>query len=120
MVKKKEGAEQALKGEEAEKLVKEYLKSQYRPYSATDLVQNLHNRVNKANMVKCLEVLVASGDVVSKTYGKQVYYVYKEEQVDEEMSKRFSPEKVSELNESINVIREKANELQEGTFQCFV
>lgn len=116
MVKKKEGAVQALKGEEAEDLVKEYLKNQYRPYSATDLVQNLHNRVNKANMAKCLEVLVASGDVVSKTYGKQVYYVYKEEQVDEEKSQSFSPEKVSELNDSVEALREETKKLQEGMF----
>ena len=45
---KKEGGKEKVKavsGEEAEKLIKEYLKIQNRPYSATEVSANLHGKV---------------------------------------------------------------------------
>lgn len=56
----------------------DYLRSQYRPYGIADLVQNLHNAINKAATIKALDELAARGDVLKKTFGKSAYYVYKE------------------------------------------
>lgn len=47
-----------------------YLKDQYRPYAPTDLILNLHGKINKATMTKCLSDLVESDKILCKSFGK--------------------------------------------------
>lgn len=68
---------------DAETLVLEYLRSQYRPYAITDLILNLHNKVSKPLMVKTLNCLVQQQHIVCKNIGKLAYYVYKEKDMTE-------------------------------------
>ena len=54
----------------------QYLNKQNRPYNATDLQANLkakHN-ISKPAVVKALASLAQKGEIVEKTYGKQVIY----------------------------------------------
>ncbi len=63
------------KDAEAERAVLGYLSNQNRPYSATDIFNNLHKQYGKTLVVKLLDSLSATGKIKSKTYGKQVVYV---------------------------------------------
>jgi 26S proteasome regulatory subunit (ATPase 3-interacting protein) len=53
----------------------DYLNKQNRPYSAVDILNNLHKEHGKTAIVKALDLLVAEGKIHSKTYNKQTVYV---------------------------------------------
>ncbi|KAK9457486.1 Tat binding protein 1-interacting [Dipodascopsis uninucleata] len=61
--------------DEAEERVLEYMIAQNRPYSATDIVQNLHNTISRPAVNRALANLETRGELESKTFGKQVIYV---------------------------------------------
>ena len=54
--------------------VLEYLRQQNRPYSATDIFNNLHKEFGKTAVTKSLESLAAANKIMEKTYGKQKVY----------------------------------------------
>jgi len=54
----------------ASNLVLSYLRKQNRPYSATDITNNLHNAVTKSTAQKILQQLVEAGGVSCKTQGQ--------------------------------------------------
>lgn len=54
------------------------MKTQNRPYSATDIHLNLHGAIAKPTVVKCLKTLEERGVVVCKTYSKQQVYLVKQ------------------------------------------
>lgn len=56
-------------------MILEYLKSQNRPYSATDVFNNLHGKVGKTAVAKLLGQMQESGVIHGKVYGKQWVYV---------------------------------------------
>ncbi|XP_064456009.1 homologous-pairing protein 2 homolog [Ornithodoros turicata] len=58
----------------AEKSVLDYLKAQNRPYSATDIFNNLHKEHGKTAVVRALEQLAQDNKIKEKTYGKQKIY----------------------------------------------
>ncbi|CEI95942.1 hypothetical protein RMCBS344292_10116 [Rhizopus microsporus] len=64
-----------------EHAVLEYMKKVNRPYSATDVFNNLHSKYSKAHIIKALDKLVEEGEVISKTYGKSVVYSIKQDVV---------------------------------------
>lgn len=106
-----------IKGQEAEDLVKNYLKEQYRPYSVSDLILNLHNKVNKVTMTKCLESLVSSKEIISKTYGKMVFYVYKEEEIDGNIEVEVNVESIQKIKEEVEDLSTKVKVLQAGMYR---
>lgn len=106
-----------IKGQEAEDLVKNYLKEQYRPYSVSDLILNLHNRINKATMTKCLDSLVSAGEIVSKTYGKMVYYVYKEKEIDKNLEVEVNTESIKKIKEDMEDLNKCVKNLQAGMYK---
>lgn len=110
-----------IKGQEAEDLVKSYLKEQYRPYSVSDLILNLHNKINKATMTKCLDSLVSTNEIVSKTYGKMVYYVYKEEEIDKNLEAEVNTESIKKIKEDVEDLNKYVRNLQTGTYnnECY-
>jgi len=59
----------------------EYLNKQNRPYSATDILNNLHKEHGKTAVVKTLDSLAAEGKIKSKTYNKQTVYVADQSQL---------------------------------------
>lgn len=56
----------------------EYLTMQNRPYSATDIFNNLHGQVGKTSVVKTLTKLYEEGRINGKAYGKQWIYFAKQ------------------------------------------
>jgi len=46
--------------------------------SLADIFNNLHGKVSKTNVPKILANLANSGEINSKTYGKQIVYVAKQ------------------------------------------
>ncbi|GHJ89156.1 hypothetical protein NliqN6_5558 [Naganishia liquefaciens] len=71
--------EKAVKGDEAEDIVLQYMKSVNRPYASTDVSANLKNKVTKANAQKVLQSLADKGSLTMKMYGKQSIFVYNQE-----------------------------------------
>uniref|UniRef100_A0A1B6JQP9 Homologous-pairing protein 2 homolog n=1 Tax=Homalodisca liturata TaxID=320908 RepID=A0A1B6JQP9_9HEMI len=55
-----------------------YMQSTNRPYSANDIVQNMHKEFGKAVVQKALDDLVAQGSICEKIYGKQKIYCVKQ------------------------------------------
>lgn len=51
-----------------------YLQDTNRPYSANDIMNNLHSEYGKTAVQKALDQLAESGKVREKTYGKQKVY----------------------------------------------
>jgi hypothetical protein len=51
-----------------------YLKSQNRPYSATDISSNLHNKVTKSKADKFLKEMFERKEIDGKVLGKQWVY----------------------------------------------
>ncbi|KAF9578089.1 hypothetical protein BGW38_006313, partial [Lunasporangiospora selenospora] len=81
MPKEKKTAASRAEGK-AEKLVLEYLIKQNRPYSVTDIVNNLHNAVSKTECQKAVNALVDKELVITKLYGKQAIYVVRQDTID--------------------------------------
>ena len=54
--------------------VLKYLVAQNRPYSATDVMQNLHKEFGKTAIQKALDELAVQGRILEKVYGKQKVY----------------------------------------------
>lgn len=106
-----------IKGQEAEDLVKNYLREQYRPYSVSDLILNLHNKVNKVTMTKCLESLVSNKEIISKTYGKMVFYVYREEEIDGNLEVEVNVESIQKIKEEVEDLSTKVKVLQVGMYR---
>ncbi|XP_033761735.1 homologous-pairing protein 2 homolog [Pecten maximus] len=63
------------KDAQAVKAVLDYLNRQNRPYSAIDIVNNLHKEFGKTAVVKACEGLTEAGKIREKVYGKQKVYV---------------------------------------------
>lgn len=61
--------------------IQKYLNTTNRPYSANDIMLNLHKQFGKTAVQKALDELVGEGGVLEKTYGKQKVYCIKQEKV---------------------------------------
>ncbi|XP_071512524.1 homologous-pairing protein 2 homolog [Panulirus ornatus] len=91
------------KDAEATGRIKRYLEQQNRPYSVNDIFMNLHKDVGKTAVQKCLDHLVADGEIKEKTYGKQKVYVFDQKHfpaLDEEQLNKMDSQ-IVELNNSI-------------------
>lgn len=58
--------------------VLKYLQSTNRPYSANDIVLNMHKEFGKTAVQKALDDLVTQAQVLEKAYGKQKIYCVKQ------------------------------------------
>ncbi|KAK9333676.1 Tat binding protein 1-interacting [Lipomyces starkeyi] len=74
----KKEKQQAPTVDEAESRILSYMISQNRPYSATDVFQNLHGAMSRPVVNRALAALEARGQLDAKTFGKQVIYVAKQ------------------------------------------
>lgn len=70
------GPKKTVGGEDSEEsVILNYLRTQNRPYSATDVFNNLHGQVGKTAVVKLLAQMQENGTIHGKVYGKQWVYV---------------------------------------------
>lgn len=90
----------------------EYLQRTNRPYSATDVFNNLRQEFSKGSVTKTLAHLAEQEQIVAKTYGKQIVYVARQDQLES-----VSPEELAALDagikesvETLRVHKETASE----------
>ncbi|GAA5816438.1 hypothetical protein MFLAVUS_009967 [Mucor flavus] len=87
---------------EEEQAVLDYLTKSNRPYSATDIFNNLHSKYTKTSITKSLEKLIEDESVFAKAYGKTTIYSVKQ---------ATNPsDNVNELSNSISEMTEKFQE----------
>ncbi|KAL6721205.1 hypothetical protein ACLMJK_000307 [Lecanora helva] len=96
--------------EQGTTMIVDYLKKQNRPYSATDISANLHNKVTNSYAKKALKELHESQVIAGKAAGKQVVYHAIQEPADP-----LSLEDLAALDKEIAGLRDsiataKANE----------
>lgn len=66
--------EKKLTPEESARLILDYLRQTNRPYSATDISNNLRNRVTKAAATKLLKDMHERKEIDGKVVGKAAVY----------------------------------------------
>ncbi|KAI8879389.1 Tat binding protein 1-interacting, partial [Backusella circina FSU 941] len=86
-----------------ERAVYDYLKKTNRPYSATDIFNNLQSKYPKSMITKSLERLVQDDLITSKTFGKMTIYVQENDQKEE----------MEQLDKNIENLTEKVNALKD-------
>ncbi|KAI8969084.1 Tat binding protein 1-interacting protein-domain-containing protein [Mycotypha africana] len=96
----------ATSNKEEESIILEYLTKTNRPYSATDIFNNLHATISKGNITKTLDKLIEDEVVVSKTYGKQVIYSVKQQ-----TDNQPTPEEVEAIEKKTAELQEKYDAL---------
>lgn len=62
----------------ANEAVLKYLRNTNRPYSANDIVMNLHKEFGKTVVQRALDALVQQTVILEKVYGKQKVYVFRQ------------------------------------------
>ncbi|KAK9511170.1 hypothetical protein O3M35_005782 [Rhynocoris fuscipes] len=92
----------------ATQAVLKYLKDTNRPYSANDIVQNMHKEYTKGQIQKSLDELVADGSIFEKVYGKQKVYCVKQE----DMVIDAADDELNELNSKISSTTEALKNLK--------
>ncbi|CAG8765179.1 6301_t:CDS:2, partial [Acaulospora morrowiae] len=97
--------------DDAEQKVLDYLRKQNRPYSVTDISNNLHNAITKAAIQKALTNLVDKEEVGCKTYGKQSVYVVKQVRITNSQLNEMDV-KIEELKKEVNDYKDRNKQLQ--------
>ena len=100
------------------KLIKEYMKLQNRPYSAVQIFDNLHKRIQKSSVEKILARLAREEDrgtghptLCEKEYGKAKIYYYNQAQLPS-----LNPSEMANLDSETAVLN---NELKGSELQTF-
>ncbi|KAG1313456.1 hypothetical protein G6F64_002239 [Rhizopus arrhizus] len=82
------------------------MKKVNRPYSATDVFNNLHGTYSKSQVVKALDKLVKYEQLISKVYGKSTIYSIKQHRTEEDEGDN------NEIRSDVNRLTEKLNEIK--------
>lgn len=93
----------------AEKSVLDYLKAQNRPYSATDIFNNIHKEYGKTVVVRALEQLAQDNKIREKTYGKQKIYFANQNEFSEASESELAAmdEEIVTLEEKLQAVNQK-------------
>jgi len=86
-------------------LIVEYLETQNRPYSSTDIFNNLHGQIGKTQLVKILSDLVEREIINQKAYGKQIVYV-----IPQTAEGTPTPEELNELDAKIESLKKECED----------
>lgn len=89
------------------------MKKEYRPYGVTDLVLNLHNKINKNLMIKLLDEMVDENLMIVKRYGKLNFYCYAELTCSNNV-KQVSFDSLKELKNEIAILEKDCLEFKKG------
>ncbi|KAF2144572.1 uncharacterized protein K452DRAFT_296003 [Aplosporella prunicola CBS 121167] len=101
MAPRKEKTEK-VSGNEAADTILTYLRKQNRPYSATDVSANLHNRVSKAAAAKLLKELHERKEIEGRASGKQIVYHAIQNSADS-----AGPEELAAMDASIQALKDE-------------
>lgn len=94
-----------------EQLIENYLNEQYKPFVINDLISNLHNKIKKTAMLKCLDSLIEKDKILVFAFGKTLVYAGK----DESLNPDFEYITLKNITEK----REKLMELERTNKQLF-
>ncbi|KAF2257558.1 TBPIP-domain-containing protein [Lojkania enalia] len=108
MAPRKEKAEK-VRANEAAAAVLNYLRKQNRPYSATDVSANLHNKVTKAAAAKILKDLHERSEIEGRPAGKQIVYHALQ------CPDSIIPSQIADLDATISSLRTQTADLQAAT-----
>ncbi|KAL4211963.1 PSMC3 interacting protein [Rhizopus azygosporus] len=100
---------------EEEHAVLEYMKKVNRPYSATDVFNNLHSKYSKTHIIKALDKLVEEGKVMSKTYGKSVVYSIKQDVVESDETGQTLDSlevEINKVSDELNAVKNENKKLE--------
>lgn len=102
------------KDKEAPAKILKYLTDQNRPYSAVDILNNLHKEFGKTCITRVLEQLAASGKIKEKVYGKQKVYVVDQTQLADVDDKELAAmdKKIAELQEKVTAAKSKVKSME--------
>ncbi|XP_065896703.1 homologous-pairing protein 2 homolog [Dysidea avara] len=102
------------KDKEAPAKILKYLTEQNRPYSAVDILNNLHKEFGKTCITRVLEQLAAAGKVKEKVYGKQKVYVVDQSQLADVDDKELTSmdKKITELQEKATAAKSKVKSME--------
>ncbi|KAK9717705.1 hypothetical protein K7432_006028 [Basidiobolus ranarum] len=98
--------------DDVEQTVLDYLRKTNRPYSATDVFNNLHGAVGKTAVQKILTQLVEKEEIIGKAYGKQWVYC-----ISQDKFETPSQEDLNEMDKSIEEIKQKVAQEKEKNKQ---
>lgn len=102
----------------AKKLVLQYTKQQNRPYSLTQIHDNLHKRVPKATLERVLSLMSGpGGELIAKEYGKSKIYYMNQLSLSSSLSSSTtsatqSTETLESLQEENSILREELDEVK--------
>ncbi|KAF2201885.1 Tat binding protein 1-interacting [Delitschia confertaspora ATCC 74209] len=99
MAPRKEKVEKVSADEAADTMLR-YLRKQNRPYSASDISANLHNKVTKAAAAKILKDLHERREIEGRAAGKQIVYHALQDPTD-----GFTAEQSAGIDERIKTLR---------------
>ena len=91
------------------------MEKEYRPFSVTDLVLNLHSQINKVLMVKLLDELVEEQRMIVKRYGKLSFYCLAELKLEVGIEP-VTLEMIKALNMEIEDIESDYNDYRKSKF----
>ncbi|PKC74560.1 putative hop2 protein [Rhizophagus irregularis] len=94
-------------------MIVDYLRKTNRPYSATDVSNNLHGAITKTVAQKVLNALAIKSEVRQKVYGKQSVYVINQEQFESPSQEELNDmdSKIEELKKEVDKYKEKNRQL---------
>lgn len=102
-------AKKAPKADDPESVILDYLRKTNRPYSATDITNNLHGAIAKTAVQKTLAALHEKNQIAGKAYGKQWVYVAKQDELEVP-----SQEELSKMDETIEQLKRNISELKDA------
>jgi 26S proteasome regulatory subunit (ATPase 3-interacting protein) len=100
------------KADDERQTVLDYLRKTNRPYSVTDIFNNLHGVVGKTQVQKVLNQLAEAKEVQQKLYGKQSVYVITQDQFETPSSEELEnmDQQIEKLNTQISEVKELNNQ----------
>ena len=103
---------------DAKAFIRDYMKSQYRPYSTSDIQLNLHNQVTRSKLGPILDDLVDEKELIVKTIGKTNYYCFKELHIEQNVGIDAGGEEEA-FKEQLKVLEARIEILLTGLYFCF-
>ncbi|KAI3639366.1 hypothetical protein MIR68_002896 [Amoeboaphelidium protococcarum] len=97
-----------------EQKILQYLKQTNRPYSATDVCNNLKGEIGKTAVTKILASLQENGQLSHKVNGKQIVYLTRQ---DVEGMEGISKEEMEDLDLKLQEIKEQVAQMKENVKQ---
>uniref|UniRef100_A0A0N5AP45 TBPIP domain-containing protein n=1 Tax=Syphacia muris TaxID=451379 RepID=A0A0N5AP45_9BILA len=98
----------------ATKVITDYVVRENRPYSATDVFNNLHREYGKTLIVRCLDSAVSNEILREKTVSKQKIYFPNQDKLEvcEDAKLKEMDQLITEKNAALSTLTDEMKKLQ--------